>query len=117
MRSFVLTAVSLLLASTAACAAPVQVNGFKLDAFAWKEAQEAVMPRASFDLKCPNDQLQLTVLHTTAGGLGGGGFPSQLGVTGCGQSAVYVATPSGWIANSSGPDAKPSETHTTAGTQ
>jgi hypothetical protein len=118
MRSTTIPAVSLLLAlaGATACAAPVEMNGFKVNAFAWKNAQEAVVPRASFDMKCPREQLQLTVLHATEDF--GGGAPTQLGVTGCGQSAVYVQTfGSGWVANSSGPDAKPAETHTTAAAQ
>jgi hypothetical protein len=51
-------------------------------------------------MKCPKDQLQVTVLQVgDILGFGGGHNATQVGVTGCNQSVVYVWTPSGWVAN------------------
>jgi hypothetical protein len=114
MRSHII-AVSLVLASITACAAPTQVNGFKINAFLWKDAQEKVASRATFDMKCPKPQLELTVLQVGANtDFTGGKDPTQVGVTGCGQSIVYVETPSGWVANAM---SESRETHTTSATQ
>ena len=44
--------------------------------------------RASFDFKCPKEQLALTELPN-----------SQVGVEGCGNRGVYVDTPAGWVMN------------------
>jgi hypothetical protein len=118
MRSFVFAAVALTLACTTACAAPVAVNGFKVNAMEWTDAQEKVVSRAAFDMKCAKDQLQLTVVQVgDSVDFSGGHFPQQVGVTGCGQSVVYVRSPAGWLANSSSQDSKPSETRTTAAVQ
>jgi hypothetical protein len=117
MRTFVFAAVTLTLACAAACAAPEAVNGFKVNAMEWTEAQGKVASRAAFEMKCSRDQLQLTVVQVGDGvDFSGGHVPEQVGVTGCGQSAVYVRSPAGWLANSSSQDSKPSETRTTAAT-
>jgi hypothetical protein len=52
--------------------------------------------RAAFDMKCPEDQLQVTDLG--GGGFAGGGMK---GVDGCGQRATYVYQPHGnsWALN------------------
>ena len=51
-----------------------------------KRAMKTVTARASFELSCPQDQLELTVLSTE----GARKLASQIGVTGCGQKVVYV---------------------------
>jgi hypothetical protein len=47
---------------------------------------KTVTARASFELSCPQDQLELTVLSTE----GARKLANQIGVTGCGQKVVYV---------------------------
>jgi len=63
-----------------------------------KRAMKTVTSRASFDLSCPQDELELTVLATS----GARKLASQIGVTGCGNKAVYVyfASTDSWIADS-----------------
>ena len=51
-----------------------------------KRAMKTVTARASFELSCPQDQLELTVLSTE----GARKLANQIGVTGCGQKVVYV---------------------------
>ena len=63
-----------------------------------KRAMRTVTSRASFDLSCPAEELELTVLSTE----GARKLANQIGVTGCGQKAVYVYFSSSdtWIADS-----------------
>jgi hypothetical protein len=94
-----------------ACAAPLEMNGFKVDRHDWQQESPNVLTRASFDMKCAKDKLELTVLAVDLArhpGFGAGEAVSQMGVTGCGQTMVYVWTPSGWVANIESHDAKPS---------
>jgi hypothetical protein len=51
-----------------------------------KRAMKTVTARASFELSCPQDELELTVLSTE----GARKLANQIGVTGCGQKVVYV---------------------------
>jgi hypothetical protein len=63
-----------------------------------KRAMKTVTSRASFDLSCPQDELELTILATS----GARSLASQIGVTGCGNKVVYVyfASTDSWIADS-----------------
>lgn len=63
-----------------------------------KRAIKTVTSRASFDLSCPQDELELTILATS----GARRLASQIGVTGCGNKVVYVyfASTDSWIADS-----------------
>jgi len=63
-----------------------------------KRAMKTVTSRASFDLSCPQDELELTVLATS----GARRLATQIGVTGCGNKAVYVyfSSTDSWIADS-----------------
>ena len=63
-----------------------------------KHAMKTVTSRASFDLSCPEDELELSVLSTT----GARKLANQIGVTGCGKKAVYVyfSSTDSWIADS-----------------
>lgn len=63
-----------------------------------KRAMKTVTSRASFDLGCPAEELELRVLSTD----GARKVANQIGVTGCGKQAVYVYFSSGdtWIADS-----------------
>jgi hypothetical protein len=63
-----------------------------------KRAMKTITSRASFDLTCPEDELELKVLATE----GARKLASQIGVTGCGKKAVYIyfASSDTWIADS-----------------
>jgi len=63
-----------------------------------KRAMKTVTARASFELSCPQDELELTVLSTE----GARKLASQIGVTGCGQKVVYVyfSSTDTWTADS-----------------
>jgi hypothetical protein len=90
-------ALSLLLSG---CTATVQVGGHEVEKALWERAQANVQERASFELKCPKEQLKLTLLTAAYG------YPKQIGVDGCGHRLVYVASHSGWVLNSSDGQAK-----------
>jgi hypothetical protein len=62
-----------------------------------KRAMKTVTSRASFDLSCPAEELELRVLSTE----GARKVANQIGVTGCGKKAVYVYFSSSdtWIAD------------------
>lgn len=66
-----------------------------------KDFDEYAMGRVLFEMKCPKEQIQVTGLNISLDqkymALGTG---AQVGVSGCGQSAVYVRTYSGWVLNS-----------------
>jgi len=47
---------------------------------------KTVTARASFELSCPQEELELSVLSTE----GPRKLANQIGVTGCGQKVVYV---------------------------
>ncbi|WP_147456743.1 hypothetical protein [Leptospira yasudae] len=50
--------------------------------------------RASFDLECPKEKIQIQVLGEMSGGNG------QVGVIGCNKKAIYVAIQgAGWVNN------------------
>jgi hypothetical protein len=59
---------------------------------------KTITSRASFELSCPQDELELTVLSTE----GARKLASQIGVTGCGQKVVYVyfSSTDTWTADS-----------------
>ena len=54
-----------------------------------KKANTTVTRRATFDLSCPKEELQLNVVDTE----GARKLASQIAVRGCGQKAVYVYYP------------------------
>ena len=63
-----------------------------------KRATKTVTSRAAFELSCPEEELQLTVLESD----GPRKLAKQIGVEGCGQKMVYVyfTSTDTWIANS-----------------
>lgn len=87
----------------AGCLAKVQVGGHSLYADEWARYSEDIKRRAAFELKCPAEQIQLQVLATNPFN---DAIPNQVGADGCGQRLVYVRTPSGFVLNSKGADAK-----------
>jgi len=57
------------------------------------------LDRASFELQCPREQLQVIGLNADLDRQVGPG--NQVGVSGCSRRAVYVLTPyAGWVLNS-----------------
>lgn len=60
-----------------------------------KQAMKTVSTLASFDLDCPKEELELTVLSTE----GARKLAKQIGVNGCGQKVVYLyfASSDAWI--------------------
>jgi hypothetical protein len=98
--SFILPGALLLLPS---CAATVQSGGFTIGKDNQENAFEAVKARATFELECPKEKLELVVLATEVGGWGSAPYATQIGASGCSHKAVYVRTLSGgWAANSAG---------------
>jgi hypothetical protein len=75
----------------------IKVNGIEVDQGTWELNQGLVRNRAAFDLKCDRSALAMTLLN---GGAGDSTLPWQVGVEGCGQSAVYIWNrSSGWVMN------------------
>ena len=65
MNRLLLGSAPLLSFLLAAGCASVPVGEFKFDKEVWETAQMEVRQRASFELKCPKEQLKLTVLAAT----------------------------------------------------
>ncbi len=88
------------------CASSVAVGAYKLDKELWERAQTEVRERASFELKCPKEQLHLTVLAVQLPSDTSLNAAKQVGVDGCGHRLVYVVSRSGWVLNSSDAETK-----------
>ena len=69
------------------------------------------LDRASFEMQCSKERLQITGLN--AGLDRQVGIGNQVGVSGCGQQAVYVLTSNGWILNSHEGDRGSQPSHST----
>ena len=96
--------VALLLAACAT-APPVFVAGRPMAADFWNPAERDIRQRASFELNCAPEQLQIIPVITSEWGVDHQQIATQIGVAGCGHRLVYVQTQSGWVLNSS--DAAP----------
>lgn len=84
---------------------PLVVDGHTLNPDPWLKDQQTIVQRATFDLNCDANKLEVKVL--AVGGVGiFDDWASQVGVSGCEQRAVYVRTQSGWVANTTRADAK-----------
>jgi hypothetical protein len=71
--------------SPAACGGSViVVNGIEVYERLWDRAAQQVTQRASFDLQCPAQQLELTLIEKTVR------EPTAIGVRGCGRQGTYV---------------------------
>jgi len=76
-----------------------QFNVAKEDA---ELAFEKVRTRASFELGCPKEKLEVTALDIEPQAMGPDAV-RQLGVSGCDHRAVYVRLPgNSWVLNSEG---------------
>ena len=81
--------------------ATVQVGGFTLGKGRWESDAAVVRKRAAWELKCPEGELDLTVLAVYSGTI----TAQQVGVRGCGHQLVYVNSVDGWLLNAA--DAQP----------
>jgi hypothetical protein len=89
--------------SAAAGCATVEYGGFVLDKSHTDWAFDQVRNRASFELHCPREQIELVILNTSTGTRGAKWNPTtaqQIGASGCQQRAVYVSSSSGWVLDS-----------------
>ena len=99
MRSL---AVSLFLAAACGGAAnpKIIVNGIEVYQSQWDAAVQELSARASFDFHCQTPELQFTLFRRS------GRWPSEVGVSGCGQQGVYIRPAAGhglsrtWVLNS-----------------
>lgn len=88
-------------AALVGCAAPVEVGGFHVNKEHMDASFAKVKARAAFDMGCPAEKLQLTILDVMQGGTMGDAV-RQIGVTGCEHKGVYVLASNGaWVLNSS----------------
>ncbi|MAQ18625.1 MAG: hypothetical protein CMN30_27995 [Sandaracinus sp.] len=76
------------------------VSGVEVHTRIWLDTVANIESRASFDLQCPADQLTYHLLARERH------YPSQVGVEGCGERAVYLrerlqdGTFTGWYLDS-----------------
>jgi hypothetical protein len=96
---------ALALALLVACGgSTIESGGFKVQKDYTLDAFSKVRARATFDFQCADNQLQLVVLSVAPEGSAPctkcANIPDQIGATGCGRRATYVASPEGWVDNS-----------------
>ncbi len=97
---------SIALLSTGCLFRTVEVEGYNLDKDGWENAQAEVRQRASFELRCPKEQLKLTLLAAMGPHDVKMNAAKQIGVDGCGHRLVYVDANGSWVLNSSDGEAK-----------
>lgn len=71
----------------------------------FKGGPGALQPRAAFDLKCPESQIQLTEL-SGCGGIKMANARCTMGASGCGRQATYIDVDGNWVMNSAANEAK-----------
>jgi hypothetical protein len=64
---------------------------------------DTVKNQASYELKCPHDQLQIVPLSGDCDKKLGNTYDCTLGISGCGHDATYIHVPgsNNWIMNAS----------------
>jgi hypothetical protein len=95
--------IALLAAPLAAGCATIEYGGFFLEKSDAEWAFDQVRNRATFELHCPREKIELVVLNSLSGLRGTKRNPTsaqQIGASGCEQRAVYVASHSGWVLDS-----------------
>ncbi len=87
----------MLLLAAVGCGPTVIVDGFKLDQSQYQSDREQLLRRASFDLACAADKLDVKVIEV----IGEPQQMKQVGISGCDQRATYVNlfTNVGWVLN------------------
>jgi hypothetical protein len=75
--------VLMVLLGATGCHRRIVVNDIVVWDHLWNKATSEVGSRASFALSCPKQALALTLLNRH------GRYPSEVGVSGCGQRAIY----------------------------
>jgi hypothetical protein len=81
-----------------ACAT-VQSGAFEIPARYAEHEFPKLKNRATFDLDCPADQLQVITLNVTS--TPAGNQPTEVGVKGCGRKAVYFPKEQAWLMSGS----------------
>lgn len=72
----------------------------------WQKMTSAVRNVASFEMSCPQDQLQLVILASSQSSLPTGqtwDSPTQVGVTGCRQRRAYTRFDDKWASGGAAP--------------
>ena len=68
-----------------------------------RENREKVLPRASFEMGCPKENINISYLNSYEKT----GFPLTIGAEGCGKKLVYIYVHrQGWVLNSDGKSSK-----------
>jgi hypothetical protein len=89
-----LVAGSALLALTPGCAT-ITVDGHEVEPLAWERESSRVRNEAGFLFKCPSEELELKILETVPDI--SGEIPVVIGVSGCGDTAVYKRFDGRWV--------------------
>jgi hypothetical protein len=78
--------------------ATVQSGDFTVYQSDYEKLAKAVKNRASFEMQCPKEQLQLVVLNVFSGN---NRYANQVGISGCEKRAVYLREPytDTWVMN------------------
>ena len=75
--------------------ATVVVDGFKVDQAQYQRQRSSLLKRAAFDLRCPEEQIKITVLASY-----GDSALKQAGVAGCDQHGTYISPDAqDWVLN------------------
>ena len=76
-----------------ACATVLTVDGLEVVDYEYRRMQEQVIPRAVIELKCAKEALSVKVIAAR------NRFIQQVAVEGCGKTAIYVDSNSGYVVN------------------
>jgi len=68
-------------------------GGFHVSQEWFRQDMDAIRPKAAFAFNCPSEQIAGVVLAVNPEQLAA---PSQIGASGCGHRAIFVAHSSGW---------------------
>jgi len=68
-------------------------GGFHVSQEWFRQDMDAIRPKAAFAFNCPGEQIEGVVLAVNPEQLAA---PSQIGASGCGHRAIFVAHSSGW---------------------
>jgi hypothetical protein len=75
--------------------AVIMVNGIEVYERTWQRTIDELLPRTTFDLDCPAQQLSFTLFRKL------GREPVEVGVEGCGRRGLYMRPNiGGYISNS-----------------